>query len=193
MMSAAELTVFTKIDGPLTKSISITPDGSIISDGSACVMSRGTAQRAKIPDVTQLAELIKGMGSNQALGLGALRADLPDQVHVVRKAKINGATSPDIIARTADNILYRPSEPAFALLDLDTKGMPQDIAAEISRRGGFFETLISVMPNLALPPASHARPPAPDCFVPTRVTKFQDLAVSTSTCWCRMALTSKGS
>jgi hypothetical protein len=149
MKSAVELTVFTKIDGPLTKSISIAPDGSIISDGSACVMSRGTAQRAKIPDVTQLAELIEGMGSNQALGLGALRADLPDQVHVVRKAKINGTTSPDIIARTADNILYRPSEPAFALLDFDTTGMPQNVVAEISRRGGVFETLISVMPNLA--------------------------------------------
>jgi hypothetical protein len=144
MMSAAELTVFTKTDGPLTKRISIAPDESIISDGSACVMSRGIAQRAKIANVTQLAKLIEGLGSNQALGLGALRADLPDQVRVVRKAQINGNTPPDIIARTADNILYRRGEPAFALLDLDTKGMPQDIAAEISRRGGFFETLISV-------------------------------------------------
>jgi hypothetical protein len=127
----------------------IAPDGSIISDGSACVMSRGIAQRARIPNVTQLAKLIERMGSNQALGLGALRTDLPDQVHVVRKSQINGTTTPDIIARTANNILYRPSEPALALLDFDTKGMPQDVAAEISRRGGFFETLISVMPNLA--------------------------------------------
>jgi hypothetical protein len=149
MMSAAELTVFTKIGGPLTKRISIAPDGSIISDGSACVMSRGIAHRAKISNVTQLAKLIEEMGSDQALGLGALRADLPDPVRVVIKAQINGKTPPDIIARTADTIHYRRGEHAFVLLDVDTKGMPQDIAAEISGRGGFFETLVSVIPNLA--------------------------------------------
>jgi hypothetical protein len=149
MMSAAELTVFTKIGGPLTKRISIAPDGSIISDGSACVMSRGIAHRAKISNVTQLAKLIEEMGSDQALGLGALRADLPDPVRVVIKAQINGKTPPHIIARTADTIHYRRGEHAFVLLDVDTKGMPEDIAAEISGRGGFFETLVSVIPNLA--------------------------------------------
>jgi hypothetical protein len=149
MMSAAELTVFTKIGGPLTKRISIAPDGSIVSDGSACKMSRGIAQRAKIFNVTQLAKLIEGMGSHQALGLGALRADLPDPVRVVIKAQINANTPADIIARTADTIHYRRGEPAFVLLDVDTKGMPQDIAAEISRRGGFFEAIVSVIPHLA--------------------------------------------
>jgi hypothetical protein len=149
MMSTPELTIFTKTDGPLTKRISILADGSISSDGSACVMSRGIARRAKISDVTQLAILIEGMTSDQALGLGALRADLPDPVRVVRKAHINGSTPSDVIARTADNILFRLGEPAFALLDFDTKGIPQDVAAKISQLGGFFETLMSVMPNLA--------------------------------------------
>jgi hypothetical protein len=149
MKSAIELTVFTKIDGPLTKRISIAPDGSIISDGSACVMSRGTAQRAKVADVTQLAKLIEETGSDQALGLGALRADLHDQVRVVRKAQINSNTPHDTIARTADNILYRSGEPAFALLDFDTKGMPPHVSAEITRRGGLWPALTSVMPSLA--------------------------------------------
>jgi hypothetical protein len=149
MMSAAELTVFTKTNGPLTKRISIAPDGSIISDGSACLMSRGIARRAMISDVTQLAKLIEEMGSHQALGLGALRADLPDPVRVVIKAQINANTPPDIIARTANNIFYRRGQPAFALLDFDMKGMPQDIAGEISRLGGVSEALMSVIPALA--------------------------------------------
>lgn len=149
MTSTPELTIFTKTDGPLTKRISILADGSINSDGSACVMSRGIAQRAKIFDVTQLAKSIEWMRSDQALALGALRVDLPDTVRVVVKAQINDATPPDIIARTADTIHYRRGELAFALLDVDTKGMPQDIAAEISRRGGFFEAIVSVIPHLA--------------------------------------------
>ena len=149
MKSAVELTVFTKTDGPLTKRISINPDGSISSDGSACVMSRGIAQRETISDIAQLAKLIERVGPDQALGLGSLRADLPDAVSVVTKAQIDGSTPHDIIARTADNILYRPGEPAFALLDFDKKGMPQYVAAEISRRGGFLRTLLSVLPALA--------------------------------------------
>lgn len=149
MKSAVEFTVFNKIGGPLTKRISIASDGSIHSDGSACVMSRGTAQRAKVADVVQLAELIEKVRADQALGLGALRADLHDQVSVVRKAQIDGNTPLDTIARTADNIFYRSGVPAFALLDFDTKGMPPHVTAEITRRGGFWPALTSVIPPLA--------------------------------------------
>jgi hypothetical protein len=38
-----EIILFTKTNGPLTKRISLTDDGSVFSDGSACIMSRGTA------------------------------------------------------------------------------------------------------------------------------------------------------
>jgi hypothetical protein len=146
---AAELTVFTKRDGNLTKSIKLDPDGAMISDGSDCIMTRGTAQRTKIASVEQLADLIGHMKPDQALALGALRTGLPNKVEIVTKAKLlNSAPRPNTIARVAHDIIYPARQPAFALLDFDTKGMPPDIVAEVERLGGFLATLLSLFPAL---------------------------------------------
>ena len=144
---AGEITEFTKSGGPLTKRISLAADGSIVSDGSACVMSRGTARRIKIAGVKQLGELIEQLSSDQAIALGALRTDLPDQVKVVTKDKLNGVAQPNVIARTAADIHYREQQPAFALLDSDSKGMPPEVAAEIDRLG-FWGAMLVVLPAL---------------------------------------------
>ena len=82
-----EIVRFTKEGGPLTKKISLNADGSTTSDGSACIMPRGTADRIALANVDELASLVTGLRSDQALGLGALRSDLPDQVTVVTKNK----------------------------------------------------------------------------------------------------------
>jgi hypothetical protein len=143
-----EITIFVKSDGPLTKRISLSADGAIKSDASACRMSRGVARRFEV-DIQQFAALIE-LPPNQAIALGALRAGLPDQVEVVTKAKLlNGVAQPDIIARTGDAIVYREGQPALALLDFDTKGMPSDVAAELKRLGGLWEALLSVLPALS--------------------------------------------
>jgi hypothetical protein len=144
-----EITVFTKSGGPLTKRISLDADGTIKSDGSACTMSRGSAQRVSVADVRALAHLIEGLGSNQAVALGALRVDLPEQVSVVTKDRLNGAVGPDVIARTADDIVYQEKKPAFVLLDFDAKGMPRAVADRIHVMGGFWNALVSVLPGLA--------------------------------------------
>jgi len=127
MMSsvAAEVVVFTKADGPLTKRISLTANGSIKSDGGACVMSSGEARRVPITDVGQLAALIGDLEANQAIALGGLRAGLREQVRVVTKARLDGVNGVphNVIARTADAIVYRNDQQAFALLDFDTKGI----------------------------------------------------------------------
>jgi hypothetical protein len=146
--TAFELTVFTKSDGPLTKRITLAPDGKLTSDANDCIMSRGNARRTKVHSVGQLADLIEGIGSDQALALGALRTGLPDQVEIVTKAKINGSARPDIIARVASNINYQLGQPAFMLLDFDTKGMPPEVADQIERGGGFWPTLLSLFPAL---------------------------------------------
>ena len=72
-MTAVELTGFTNSNGPLTKRISLAPDGSVKSDGSACVMARGTAQRVRIGDVGELASVIENIRPDQAIALGVLR------------------------------------------------------------------------------------------------------------------------
>ena len=141
-----ELTRFTKANGPLTKRISLAPDGSVKSDGSACVMARGTAQRLSIADISELAAAIEQTKPEQAIALGALRAGLPDKVQIVAKQKLNGQAN--TIARTAADIHFRKQEPAWALIDFDAKGMPAEVTAEMQRRGGFWASLVSVLPPL---------------------------------------------
>jgi hypothetical protein len=141
-----ELTLFLKSNGPLTKHISLAPDGSVKSDGSACVMASGTAWRLRAATVGELADVIEHIRYDQAIALGALRADLPDKVRVVTKRNLNG--QPNTIARTAADINYRKGEPAWALIDFDSKGMPAEIASEMQRRGGFLPTLLSILPPL---------------------------------------------
>ena len=151
-MSRFEITVFSKRDGPLTKRISLAPDGSVRSDRTQCKMARGTARRAEIADMQDLGALIDSLKSGEALGLGTLRADLPDQVEIVTKRyldKLNGVARPDVIARTGGNIVFRPGQPALALLDFDTKGMPSEVAAQLEELGGYWAALVSVLPELA--------------------------------------------
>ena len=139
-----ELTVFTKQGGLLTKRISLAEDGAVNSDGSECRMASGTARRAPIAGVPELAALIGSLESDQAITLGALRVGLPD---VTTKAKLkDGAV--DIIARTADDLVYREGQPAFALFDTDAKGMPDAVAAKIEQAGGIWQALLTVLPEL---------------------------------------------
>src|SRR5271154_7254696 len=58
----AEITVVAKIDGPLTKRISLVENGHLVSDGSACTMSRGGARRWR-GDVHEFAALLEQLGS----------------------------------------------------------------------------------------------------------------------------------
>jgi hypothetical protein len=144
--SIIEITGITKAGGPLTKRILLTDDGMTKSDGSACVMSTGTAQRVQIDGVDRLATFIGNLRSDQAIALGALRSELPDKVDVVTKSKLNGGTN--VIARTSSNIIFQRGQPAFALLDYDTKGMPKEVDQAIKRAGGFWGALLTVLPKL---------------------------------------------
>jgi hypothetical protein len=142
-----ELTRLTKDGGPLTKQISLSPDGTLVKDGSACVMAHGTAERVRVAGVDALGALIEDLAQSQAIALGTLRADLPDKVEVAtKKTLVNGVARPDVIARTGANIVYHG--PAFALLDFDTKAMPAGVAAELQRLGGFWPALVTVLPAL---------------------------------------------
>jgi hypothetical protein len=144
-----EFTRLTKNGGPLTKKISLAPDGTLVKDGSACVMAQGTAERVRVAGVDALGALIEGLEPSQAIALGTLRADLPDMVEVTTKNRlVNGVARPDIIARTGADLIYRGGQPAFALLDYDSKGMPAAVAAELERAGGFWGALLTVLPNL---------------------------------------------
>src|SRR6266567_2746627 len=145
------ITIFSKKGGPLTKRISLDEDGLINSDGSACVMTNGVAKRADIANVDEFADLIGNLEPNQAIALGQMRSGLPPRVSVVTKARleeVNGAAGPRVIARTAQDLIYRKGRRAMALLDFDAKGMPDEMADELEERGGFWAALVSVLPVL---------------------------------------------
>lgn len=181
-MTAFQFTRFVKTDGPLTKRVALTPDGSVKSDGSACVMSRGSAHRVHLADVQHLADLIGQLQPNEAIATGTLRPDLPDTVKIITKRRldeINGAAHPGTIARTGGHIVYRPGQPAFALLDFDVKGKPAAVAERLQ------ESAVSGLRsgpscrNLPLLAACIGAPPARGCTGQTRVSRYQDQVVCT--------------
>jgi hypothetical protein len=142
-----EIVRFTKADGPLTKRISLNSDGSTTSDGSGCRMATGNAVRIRINGAAELAAMISELRSDQAIALGALRSDLPAEVGVVTKLKLNGQP-PGVIARTADSIQYRAGKPGFVLFDFDSKGMPPDVEANFELHGPYWDVLCKVLPGL---------------------------------------------
>ena len=152
MMSVPfEIVVLTSASGLLTKRISLDDNGVLISDGSACVMGQGSAKRARLPNIAAFANLINRLQSSEAIALGALHCDLPDEAKITtarKLAEMDGSAPSNLIARTAGHIGYLPKQPALALLDFDTKGMPDAVAKRVSDLGGFWPAVVSVAPDL---------------------------------------------
>jgi hypothetical protein len=90
MSAPFEITKLTKDNGPLSKYIRLGEDGQPISDGSACKMSSGKAERLKCANLHVFAEAIHPMHSDQAIALGSLRPDLADEVYVVTQVRLKG-------------------------------------------------------------------------------------------------------
>ena len=146
-----EITGIAKIGGPLTKRISLDEDGKLVSDGSACVMSSGRARRVQAKSLADIAALIGSLEPHEAIALGRLRVDLPEVVTVTTQGRLAtlSRAAPDLIARTSDFINYAAGSPALALIDIDTKGMPNDVKARIREAGGFWASLCRVLPQIA--------------------------------------------
>jgi hypothetical protein len=151
LTTAFELTVLAKAGGPLTKRISLNPDGSLSADGSACVMGHGKARRAHLTGLAAFAALINGLGQHEAVALGALHHELPEQVDITTKAQLQKLKDApvDLVARTAAYIGSRRDLPALVLIDFDTKAMPSSVQACIDAAGGVWEMLVSLAPELA--------------------------------------------
>jgi hypothetical protein len=141
----AEITVFEKSGGPLTKRIALL-DGKIVNDSSACRMANGHARRVKIDDIQALADLINSFNSSEAYALGRLKEGLPDQVRVVRADILNGADYPSVIARTLEYLTFNEGEPGLVLLDADFKGMSDSAMRRMEECDGLWGALCEVLP-----------------------------------------------
>jgi hypothetical protein len=146
MPNTIEVTLLRKGRGILSKRISLV-DGKVVSDGSACAMGHGSAERKKVDGLAGFAKLIDSLRSNECLALGALRDDLPDVVAIAKKDEITPESR--AVARTAGNLRYREGEPAPILFDYDTKGMPDSVARRVEAAGGYWGALVSILPGLA--------------------------------------------
>jgi hypothetical protein len=147
-MSAVEVTRFIKSDGSLTKRLALSPDAKLISDGSRCRMTTGRAERVRLDDWRNFAALIDATPCDTAWALGTMRPELGDAARVVLKDD-SRAGKGGHVARSADFFAYRPGEPAFVLLDYDTKGMPDAVGERIATLGGFVGALASICPGIA--------------------------------------------
>jgi hypothetical protein len=144
-----QITLITKRDAPslMSKRISLDADGKLKSDGSGCSMVTGIAERASVETAGDLARIIQSCGSNQAIALGALKAELLASAAVTIPKRLD--KHPGAIARSRSYIDYRPGVPAWCLIDFDTKGMPEEVKAKIDAAGGMWEALLAVAPELA--------------------------------------------
>jgi hypothetical protein len=143
-----EITLIKK-SGPnpvMSKRIFLDEQGKVCSDGSQCLMAQGTATRAAAETAADLAKHIMACGTGEAITLGALRADLSSPAKITTLAKLKD--KPDAITRSRDFIDYRPGAPAWALIDFDTKGMPDNVASSIEAAGGTWKALLTVAPGL---------------------------------------------
>src|SRR5712691_967901 len=111
VLTLFEITVFAKADGVLTKVISLSEDGKFRSDSSRCRMWSGTAHRLPLDSLKQFADDIENLPINQAYALGALRSGLSEDVEITTKHRL--VAGDKRIARTRENIDYRPSQAAL--------------------------------------------------------------------------------
>jgi predicted P-loop ATPase len=147
--NAAQLTVITKRDIPdlMSKRICLDADGKVVSDGSACLMRTGRATRVFAETADDLAKIISQCNSDQAIALGALKADLAENVRITTARRLH--KNRGAIARTRDFINYQPKVPAWCLIDFDTKQMSAEARKRIDAAGGMWQALLSIAPELA--------------------------------------------
>lgn len=134
-----ELTELRKLSGILSKQISVGEDGKPRSDGSACRLTLGKARRKRMnggDPAGALAGYLNEMDSKTALALGRITAPIEEECRVVSKKllpEIEDAAG--TITRTLDNFAFSVG-PGWALIDHDTKGMPEEVARRLDELGG---------------------------------------------------------
>ncbi|MCK1480115.1 hypothetical protein IVB27_36625 [Bradyrhizobium sp. 197] len=143
------ITLIVKHDEPdlMSKRISLDADGKLKSDGSECRMVTGEAFRMLVKTSNDLAILIQSCTSDVAIALGDLKDGIRSRVRITTKNSLD--KNPGAIARARGFIDYRPGQPAYALIDFDTKGMPNEVKAKIDDAGGMWKALLAVAPALA--------------------------------------------
>ena len=130
--SDAEITLFEKSGGPLTKRISLAPDGSVKSDaqclrdGARCGAAAARCRRWRARGCHREDPARSGYRTRRS-------ARRPARQGPGRHQAQTSTVSPTPLPAPLLTSITERSEPAWALIDFDAKGMPAEIANEMQR------------------------------------------------------------
>jgi hypothetical protein len=113
-------------------------------------MSEGKAKLTPAPTATALADLISAMPSAHAIGLGVPKNTVlaPNQAFAI--TTVGRPHDPATVkTRSLADFHFAPGQPAWCLLDFDTKGMPDQVKGRLEVAGGFEAALAGCLPELA--------------------------------------------
>jgi hypothetical protein len=150
--TAVTFSVLTKTGGPLSKRISLGPDGNPLSDGSACLMITGTATTVSLPFI-KFGDVVETLTPQKAIALGTIQgAEIGQELPVVTVRRLREGKAPaGAISRTQDHFGL-PDGPGLILIDIDLKGASPKARAAIDAAGGPFEAILTVVPALGAAP-----------------------------------------
>lgn len=132
-----EITIFNNTNNKsISKHIFLNDEKKVVSDGSHCAISRGTAQRFVCALAQEFADMISHLQPHAAIALGRLRPDIGDSAPLVAEKYLNSEKQ-GTISRTQKYIGYRKGSPAVMLLDFDQKAMTPANKKRLEELGGF--------------------------------------------------------
>jgi hypothetical protein len=146
--TVAEIIIFKKHGGVLSKRLHLDAAGKLENDSSECRMATGVAVRSVLGSIGEFAEFIDACPLDFALALGQLKGAGGGAVPVVTKRQLRAGVSATAISRSQEFIEYRKGVPGFLLLDYDTKGMPDDVKRRLDDAGGFRAAIETLIPSL---------------------------------------------
>lgn len=144
--TALAFTRFTSTAGPLTKTFTPQPDGTVKKEAAAQLW-KGRAERVEVHNVEELRDVLEGLTDHQALGWGVPTGGRREVTIAPGKSVAGGAAPPGAVARTKQEFEW-PDGPGGLILDHDTgrDGGPAMPSEKL------IERLITAVPELAQAP-----------------------------------------
>ena len=149
--AGTELTFLTKAGGPLTKRIALDAAGRVVSDGSACVMAEGRAERLRLAGPADLAAVARRHGARPGARprppprRPARRGARRHPARARRAARPPRAPSPARATTSTTRPASRPSPCSTSTARACRTRSPRPSPT----RGGFWPALVAAVPALA--------------------------------------------
>ncbi len=144
--TALAFTRFASTGGPLTKTFTLHPDGTV-GKKAAAQLWKGRAERVEVRTLEELRDVLEGLTDRQALGWGVPTGGRREVTIAPGKTVAGGAAPPGAVARTKQGFKWSDG-PGIWMLDHDggRDGGPAMPSAKL------IERLIAAVPELAQAP-----------------------------------------